>query len=82
MRSRTHSPDGAHTAIGTPMLRPVVLLWLYIDLLVVRLFSRTACNRCNTQLTDAAICLICGTVCCLQSNCCIDMDCSERASGM
>ncbi|KAH7907045.1 hypothetical protein BJ138DRAFT_1015142, partial [Hygrophoropsis aurantiaca] len=36
------------------------------------------CNRCNTVPTDAAICLICGTTCCMSSHCCSDSDSSGR----
>ncbi|KAH7884205.1 hypothetical protein F5I97DRAFT_1672195 [Phlebopus sp. FC_14] len=36
------------------------------------------CPRCNTVPIDAAICLICGTTCCMLSNCCMDVDSSGR----
>ena len=36
------------------------------------------CVNCNTFPVDAAICLICGTTVCLQSNCCIDEDYNNR----
>jgi E3 ubiquitin-protein ligase UBR1 len=32
------------------------------------------CMRCRTSPLDAAICLICGAVCCMQSHCCNDPD--------
>ncbi|PFH47196.1 hypothetical protein AMATHDRAFT_152756 [Amanita thiersii Skay4041] len=32
------------------------------------------CVRCKTVPADAAICLICGAACCMQSNCCQDVD--------
>ncbi|KAF8627096.1 hypothetical protein AX15_004547 [Amanita polypyramis BW_CC] len=32
------------------------------------------CQQCWTVPGDAAICLICGTMCCMQSNCCQDVD--------
>ena len=31
-------------------------------------------TRCNTVPTDPAICLICGTTCCMLSHCCTDVD--------
>ncbi|KAH7923758.1 hypothetical protein BV22DRAFT_1092243 [Leucogyrophana mollusca] len=36
------------------------------------------CARCNTVPVDAAICLICGTTCCMLSHCCSDPDSSGR----
>jgi len=36
------------------------------------------CRRCKTAPVDAAICLICGTVVCMQSHCCKDVDTRER----
>ena len=32
------------------------------------------CSRCKTVPHDAAICLMCGTTCCLQSHCCMDYE--------
>ena len=32
------------------------------------------CQQCRTVPGDAAICLVCGTICCMQSNCCQDPD--------
>lgn len=32
------------------------------------------CQQCRTVPSDAAICLICGTMCCMQSICCQDTD--------
>ena len=36
------------------------------------------CARCGTVPTDAAICLICGTTCCMLSHCCVDVDAGGR----
>ena len=36
------------------------------------------CSRCETVPVDAAICLICGTTCCMQSHCCIDGEANDR----
>ncbi|KAM6497717.1 hypothetical protein JOM56_005665 [Amanita muscaria] len=33
-----------------------------------------SCSTCKTVPVDAAICLICGTTCCMQSNCCQDVE--------
>ncbi|KDQ17558.1 hypothetical protein BOTBODRAFT_185706 [Botryobasidium botryosum FD-172 SS1] len=32
------------------------------------------CKRCNTAPTDAAICMLCGAICCFQLHCCVDPD--------
>ena len=51
-------------------------------LVLVSLFNRQnkalMCVNRNTFPVDAAICLICGTTVCLQSNCCIDEDYNNR----
>ncbi|KZT42813.1 hypothetical protein SISSUDRAFT_979604 [Sistotremastrum suecicum HHB10207 ss-3] len=36
------------------------------------------CKRCQTSPSDSAICLICGTIVCLQSHCCQENDGRER----
>lgn len=36
------------------------------------------CRRCKTVPTEAAICLICGTIVCMQGHCCKDVDLKER----
>ena len=36
------------------------------------------CKRCRTVPVDAAVCLLCGTVCCMQSHCCKETDGKER----
>lgn len=36
------------------------------------------CKRCKTSPADAAVCLICGTLVCMQSHCCRDTDIRER----
>ena len=36
------------------------------------------CAHCNTVPTDAAICLICVTTCCMLSHCCMDVDANGR----
>ncbi|KAL5535029.1 UBR1 [Sanghuangporus sanghuang] len=38
----------------------------------------TVCKRCKTVPVDAAICLACGAVCCMQSHCCREFDTKER----
>ncbi|PCH33185.1 hypothetical protein WOLCODRAFT_111408 [Wolfiporia cocos MD-104 SS10] len=48
---------------------PVILDQLYLD--QERIMT---CSNCRTVPVDAAICLICGTACCMQSHCCMDYD--------
>ncbi|TFK28429.1 hypothetical protein FA15DRAFT_584399 [Coprinopsis marcescibilis] len=36
------------------------------------------CTRCNTIPLDGAVCLLCGTMVCLQSGCCVDTDYNNR----
>jgi E3 ubiquitin-protein ligase UBR1 len=36
------------------------------------------CERCNTVSNDPGVCLICGTVVCVQSSCCVDEDYNNR----
>ncbi|EJD04513.1 uncharacterized protein FOMMEDRAFT_107268 [Fomitiporia mediterranea MF3/22] len=36
------------------------------------------CKRCKTVPVDAAICLTCGAICCMQSHCCREVDTKER----
>lgn len=76
-----HSHAASQLNCGVMLDFPAVYRLARLPLILDSLFIQDkglTCNRCNTQPTDAAICLICGTVCCLQSNCCIDMDYSER----
>ncbi|KZT09063.1 uncharacterized protein LAESUDRAFT_723368 [Laetiporus sulphureus 93-53] len=48
---------------------PLVLDHLYLDQEKIM-----TCARCKTVPLDAAICLICGTTCCMQSHCCMDVE--------
>ena len=52
---------------------PLVLDHLYLDQ-----EKTMVCPRCNTVPLDAAICLFCGTTCCFQSHCCMDLDNQSR----
>ena len=52
---------------------PLVLDHLYLDQDKIMM-----CQRCKTVPLDAAICLICGTTCCLQSHCCFDTENGAR----
>ncbi|TFY60974.1 hypothetical protein EVJ58_g4798 [Rhodofomes roseus] len=52
---------------------PMVLDHLYFDQDKIMM-----CQRCKTVPLDAAICLICGATCCLQSHCCVDYENGAR----
>ncbi|THH04445.1 hypothetical protein EW145_g5517 [Phellinidium pouzarii] len=51
---------------------------LVLDTLFGEEEKQTLCKKCKTVPVDAAICLFCGTVCCMQSHCCKDADTKER----
>ncbi|OSX68023.1 hypothetical protein POSPLADRAFT_1129207 [Postia placenta MAD-698-R-SB12] len=48
---------------------PLILDHLYLDQEKIM-----TCPHCKTVPMDAAICLICGATCCLQSHCCMDYE--------
>ncbi|KAG9039114.1 hypothetical protein FRB95_012825 [Tulasnella sp. JGI-2019a] len=50
-----------------------------LDSIIASNPSTLICQRCETIPNDPAICLICGTVCCHQSHCCVDVD--DRKQG-
>ena len=51
---------------------------LVLDSLFVEEDKLMICRRCRTVPNDAAVCLICGTLCCMQSHCCQDHDVRQR----
>jgi Proteolysis_6 C-terminal len=53
-----------------------------LDSLFNRQDKALMCVNCNMFPVDAAICLICGTTVCLQSNCYIDEDYNNRGECM
>jgi E3 ubiquitin-protein ligase UBR1 len=59
---------------------PAVYRLTRLPLMLDNLFGSHAltCPRCNTVPVDAAICLICGTTCCMQSHCCMDAENNTR----
>lgn len=75
-----HSPSATQLNCGIELDYPIVYHIVKIPVVLDTLFleqERTlTCPRCKTVPQDAAICLLCGTTCCLQSHCCVD-----RANG-
>ncbi|TFK38761.1 hypothetical protein BDQ12DRAFT_99504 [Crucibulum laeve] len=61
-----------------PVLYRLARLPLTLDSLYGQSDKALTCVRCGTVPIDAAICLLCGTTCCMQSNCCTDVDYNER----
>ncbi|KAJ7160500.1 hypothetical protein C8R43DRAFT_1233736 [Mycena crocata] len=60
-----------------PAMYHLARLPLVLDNLFGAQDKALTCQRCATVPVDAAICLLCGTTCCMQSDCCRDED-SDR----
>ena len=77
-----HSHASAQLNCGVLLDYPAIYRLARLPLVLDSLFNRQdkalMCTNCNTFAVDAAICLICGTTVCLQSNCCIDEDYNNR----
>lgn len=59
-------------SLDYPVVYHIAKLPLILDTLFTDQDRTTTCLRCNTVPQDAAICLICGVTCCMQSHCCVD----------
>jgi E3 ubiquitin-protein ligase UBR1 len=75
-----HSHAASQLNCGVVLDFPTVYRLTRLPLMLDNLFGAHAlmCPRCNTVPVDAAICLICGTTCCMQSHCCMDTEYNER----
>lgn len=73
-----HSHAAAQLNCGVVLDYPVVYQFAKLPTMLDTLFvdqERTMrCGNCRTVPLDAAVCLLCGQVCCLQSDCCKDME--------
>lgn len=73
-----HSHAASQLNCGVVLDFPAVYRLARLPLVLDSLFGQQdkalTCHRCHTIPVDAAICLICGTTCCMQSNCCTDSD--------
>ncbi|KAH9947349.1 hypothetical protein B0H21DRAFT_339112 [Amylocystis lapponica] len=57
-----------------PIIYRIARLPMILDNLYLDQEKIMTCAKCNTVPHDAAICLICGTTCCMQSHCCMDYE--------
>ncbi|KAJ8518930.1 hypothetical protein ONZ45_g4061 [Pleurotus djamor] len=77
-----HSHAASQLNCGVVLDFPGVYRLARIPLVLDNLFTdqdkALTCPRCNTVPLDAAICLLCGTTCCMQSHCCTDFDHNDR----
>ncbi|KAI0802993.1 hypothetical protein BC629DRAFT_1490697 [Irpex lacteus] len=73
-----HSPAASQLNCGIvldyPLVYQIAKLPLVLDSLLIDQEKNMTCSRCKTVPHDAAICLMCGVTCCLQSHCCMDYD--------
>ncbi|KAI0757474.1 hypothetical protein C8Q80DRAFT_103676 [Daedaleopsis nitida] len=77
-----HSQAASQLNCGVMLEYPLVYrlarLPLVLDHLYLEQDKTMICQRCKTVPLDAAICLFCGTTCCFQSHCCMDLDNQNR----
>ncbi|TFK62655.1 hypothetical protein BDN72DRAFT_382278 [Pluteus cervinus] len=77
-----HSQASTQINCGITLDYPTVYRLARLPLVLDTLFGpqdkALVCPRCDTVPNDAAICLICGITCCMQSHCCNDVDYGER----
>jgi len=70
-----HSHAASPLSFGVSLDMPGIYRLVRLPLILDNLFSEERrCTRCGTTPVDAAICLICGTTVCFQSDCCVDVD--------
>lgn len=71
-----HSPLASQLNCGVtleyPLVYDIVKLPTILDTLFLEQEKNMTCPRCKTVPQDAAICLLCGTILCFQSHCCLD----------
>lgn len=77
-----HSHAASRLNCGVVLDYPGIYRLARLPLVLDNLFGdhdkTMICQRCNTSPIDAAICLLCGTICCMQSHCCIDTEYNDR----
>ncbi|KAJ6605368.1 hypothetical protein DFH09DRAFT_203423 [Mycena vulgaris] len=73
-----HSHAASQLNCGVVLDFPAMYRLARLPLVLDNLFGAQdralTCQRCSTVPIDAAICLLCGTTCCMQSDCCRDED--------
>ncbi|KAG6907221.1 hypothetical protein DXG01_009834 [Tephrocybe rancida] len=77
-----HSHAASQLNCGVMLDLPTVYHLARLPVVLDDLFGQRdkalTCLRCNNLPNDAAICLLCGVTCCMQSNCCVDRDYGEH----
>lgn len=77
-----HSHAASQLNCGVVLDYPAIYQIARLPIVLDNLFGgrdkAMKCPRCETVPVDAAICLICGTTCCMQSHCCTDIEANER----
>lgn len=79
-----HAANTKLNDTGVQLDHPTLYTIARLPVVLDRLFDGKGlvCPRCNTTPLDAAVCLICGTVCCMQSHCCTDSDAQRGECNM
>ena len=77
-QSHAASQLGCGVSLEYSSIYRITELPLLLDSLFGEEDKMMLCKRCKTVPVDAAICLMCGTVCCMQSHCCKEFDSRER----
>ncbi|KAF8879924.1 hypothetical protein BD779DRAFT_1550399 [Infundibulicybe gibba] len=76
-----HSHAASQLNCGVVLDYPAIYRLARLPLVLDNLFGMhdkaLVCARCNTTPADVAICLICGTTCCMQSDCCTESNWGE-----
>jgi E3 ubiquitin-protein ligase UBR1 len=77
-QSRAASQMNCGVSLDFPAIYRTARLPVTLDNLFVEQERALQCGRCQSTPIDAAICMICGTVCCMQSHCCTDRENGDR----
>lgn len=77
-QSRATSQMNCGVTLDYPAIYRTARLPIILDNLFVEQERALICPRCNTAPLDAAICMACGTICCMQSHCCVDKENGDR----
>jgi len=77
-QSRAADQMDCGVSLDFPAIYHIAKLPLVLDSLFADQGKALVCQGCNTAPLDAAICMICGTVCCVRSRCCVDKDNNDR----
>ncbi|KAI0344027.1 hypothetical protein BDW22DRAFT_1372632 [Trametopsis cervina] len=72
--SQAASQLNCGVALDYPIVYQIAKLPIVLDTLLIDQEKTMTCPRCKTVPHDAAICLMCGTTCCLQTHCCMDYE--------